>query len=235
LKRIKSSLILLFSLLLVFQCVAQQELRGLWSSDRVEYRPTPGCADAAFDVIYHHSDLYFEGDTVWQLELPCKRLNVRTYFSGDFAFQNDSTFEYGGEKYVIQRVYDSSAIQELKLHALNSECYSGKWFLVRSESGGDGTGVDFIFPYKIKDPIFLQAGDLDGKVFELRMAGAERTFYFELVRSDFENQLILTPTESSKEKVMWTSYWGQEPLRKKELKALKQTEGIPLELRFRRI
>ena len=231
----KSIIILLFSLQTALQCNAQQNLDGLWSSDRVEYRPTPGFADAAFDVIYHHNDLYFEGDSVWQLELPCKRLGVFVYLSNHFRFLNDSTFEYSGERYVKQSVSDSSVIKTLKQHELNSACYSGNWFLVRTESGGDGTGVDFIFPYKIADLLVLKSGALDGKILSLKIDGEQRTFRFEFYRDQLENQLILRPVESSKEKVMWERYWGLPKIKKRELKALKRTEGIPLELRFRRI
>lgn len=226
---------MLLFLLQVVQCDAQREMQGLWSSSRTEYLPAPANADAAFNLVYHYSDLYFEGDSVWKLQLPCKRLSTFQYSPGQFQFLNDSTFEYGGERYSRQHDYDSIAVIALKKHELNAACYSGNWFLVRTESGGDGTGVDFIFPYKIADLLVLKAGDLDAKTLSLKMDGEQRTFQVELYRDQLENQLILRPVESSKEKVMWERYWGLPKINKRELKALKRTEGIPLELRFRRI
>lgn len=224
--------------MILLQCTAQKEykLQGLWNSSWTENIPTPGYADAAFYTVYHTNDLYFEGDSMWRLEFPCKRIHVDTYFVEDFEFVNDSTFDYQHERYSRQKL-DSGSIETLKTYELNPECYTGRWDLVRSESGGDGTGVVFIYPFEIEDSLILKNGALNGSVLMLLIDGKEKEFNFHMEKKDFEYELILTPTESwkKKDKVMWTRYWELPPPRKRELKEIKRMEGIDLELRFRRI
>ena len=150
---------------------------------------------------------------------------------------NDSTFEYNGEKFSKIKNYDSNAIAVLKKHELNSECYAGKWILERTESGGDGTGVEFIFPFKVKDEIDLSDNALDGKTVKIRMDGEEKEFNFALEREMFEYYLLLTPTEnwSKQDRKMWYRSWDLPPPTKRELKQINSEESVELELRFRRI
>jgi hypothetical protein len=233
-------LLSIFFLQTVFFSTAQssgtKKLQGLWNSSWTENIPTPGYADAAYYAVYHNSDLYFEGDSMWRLECPCKRIGVETYSIKDFEFLNDSTVIYSDETYSRQKV-DINSIEILKKHEFNSECYTGKWNLIRSESGGDGTGVVFIYPFELADTLILANDALDGSVLKLVIEGKEKAFNFRMEKMDFEYILILTPTESWKkeDKVMWTRYWELPPPKKRELRAIKRTEGIDLELRFRRI
>lgn len=234
----KSILILVFSVLANLFSVAQEnQLQGLWSSSWVEFRTPQAYVDEAFDQIYHQTDLYFEGDSMWRLQLPCEMFGIEAYTAADFQFTSDSTFKYNGEVFSKQKSYDSTTVSILKRHKLNPNCYLGKWFLVRSFSGGDGTGGVFIFPFKINDVITIESAKVNGNVVQLFVGGETRTFNFRLNRDDLEYELTLTPTESwsIEDSKMWYHSWDLPPPKRRELKEIKTTEGAPLQLRFRRI
>lgn len=228
---------LLLSFLLFALCANTQQkdqLQGQWNAYRVEKEKNEMLnLDEGIRFNYFNSDIYIEGDSLWHLELPCKRLSVEMYSPDQFYFLNDSTFEYGGEKY-SKRKTDTAVIAELKSHELNRECYLGKWYLSRTESFNDGSGVEFVFPFEVPDSIIL-TNVLEDRIVKLMIEGKEKAFYVDVRNKIGWLELVLTPLKSwPKDKLMWYRSWDLPPAKKRELKKIKREEGIPLELLFLR-
>jgi len=208
-------------------------LQGLWNSSWVEDVPAMENADAAFNQVYHNHDLYFEGDSLWFLEFPCKNLGKINYKITDFKLRGDSILIYSGEEFHRRRS-DSYVINILKSHALNPECYLGAWRLVRSKSGGDGTGANFIYAFEMPDKIEFTETNFDGKVLRLTIDGKVREFYIEMEREFLSYWVVLKPTESweKKDTMMWLRYWDLPDPTNEELEEIKHSEGIPLKMKF---
>lgn len=216
-------------------------LKGLWYSWGyiVDHRDCAHILDNDIECVQKPINLYFENDSLWTFQYPCQKLNVQTYTVKDWMLIGNQLTNGGSRKY--QRVkFDSSVVNQLKLNTIISDCYVGKWILTREKSIGDGTGMDYIFPFNINDTLVLQnesltAPNLLGNKIFIFIGGANREFYFSFSK-DSHHILKLTPTESwsEKDKKMWLIYLGTPPMTKKELKKLKETEGFDLELIFKK-
>ncbi len=234
----KAGFIFIFSILLIFPCGAQQETenkpQGLWSFSRSEDVKTEVESDAAYYTVHHSGDIFLEGDSLWFLDYPCEKIEAREYSANLFLMVNDSTFDYNGERYSRQNKYDSLAIKRLKAHKFNFDCYRGTWNIIRSESGGDGTGVVFIYPFQLVDQLIIETDVLNDGVFRVPINGVEREFSVSIEHPGFPDVLTLKPIGSwkKKERFMWVRDWDLPPPNKRELRKIKRTKGSELEFRF---
>lgn len=219
-----------------FALQKKNDIQGLWNSNWIEFIPLRGNEDAGFRQIHHNNYFYVEGDSLWNMDYPCKLISIEKITPGNFRFVNDSTLSYRGELYK-QAHYDTATIALLKMDQINPACYLGKWELVRTESGGDGTGDVYIFPFTIEDTLFITEEVIKGKAIKIRIEKAEREFFFTIIRTEVSWELHLTPTDAwlKKDKKMWKRDWNLPPPSKKEFKKMRNEEGVELELLFRRL
>lgn len=219
-----------------FALQKKNDIQGLWNSNWIEFIPAKVSEDAAFRQIHHNNYFFVEGDSLWNMDYPCKLISIEKITPGNFRFVNDSTLNYRGELYT-QAHYDTATIALLKMDRINPACYIGKWELVRTESGGDGTGDVYIFPFTIGDTLFITEEVIKGKVIKIRIEEAEREFFFTIIRTGVSWELHLTPTDTwlKKDKKMWKRDWNLPPPGKKELKKMRNEEGVELKLLFRRL
>jgi hypothetical protein len=212
----------------------KMKLQGLWSAHWTEHIPTQGFADADYDYIYHSTDIYVEGDSIWTLDYPCERTAVYTFSPSSFLFINDSTVHYGNYRYSHSNYYDTTTLANLKANELNPECYAGEWNVVSTEGDGDGNGRIFIYPFSIDEKIVIKSDDLKQEVINVNIDGKKRAF---LIRSISHSKLVLTPTESwlTQDNQMWDRSWDLPPPTKRELKNIKQTKGRNIVLTLSRL
>ena len=216
------------------------DLAGLWFSWGyiIDHTNKGHFLDDNYERVESPVYLYFEKDSVWAFQYPCQKLFVHSFSGGDWMIVDDELRDNSGRSYT--RVdFDTAIVGRLKVERIIPDCYTGKWELVRTVSGGDGTGVEFIFPFIVNDTLVLQHDQLiepnlvENKI-HLFIGGTKREFYFTLSQESFHYKLVLWPTETwaDSEKKMWLKSWDDPPLTEGDLKKLKETEGVDLELVF---
>ncbi len=228
------------------------QLQGLWESwgYRVHYDSENGpFMDAMFEDFRIPEHLYFEGDSLWVMQYPCQLSHVSAYHIDDWFldkkvwFKDDKVLTKGGRRSYEKIEFDPAIIKQLQNDKLAPECYAGEWRLVRAESGGDGTGADYLFPFDMADSIIVDVASLspdklkDG-IIELNIGGKLRPFYFHSTYRDFHHHITLEPTESwnKSDARMWKVHWGHEPefmlMSEEDKRKYKQQEGEDLILEY---
>ncbi len=213
--------------------------KGVWFSAgyTVDYAAMGLYMDVDREFIQSPLHLYFEGDSVWIMEYPCRLISSQVYNSKQWILYNNVLKDLGDRTY-MQVDFDTTLIKQVIKDRLIPTCYSGEWHLISSESGGDGTGADYIFPFDVADTLLINAADwqqdkINDGIIELNIGGELRPFYFYL-NSKFNKHLNLRPTESwdNQDSRMWYAWWRDEEWSDAQIKALKEESGSELEIRY---
>lgn len=217
------------------------ELEGLWHrSWTKEYPAHPG-EDAFVHTAYFNTFIYMEGDSLWTLDFPCKRQSVEAYAPESFRLKDSSTIIYNHASYrrLDPDSTDLISIRKLKKHSINPLCYVGSWELLNPEyDERDGSGVAFVYPFDVADTLIVTGRMVNGNIIELTIEGVKKEFHFELDAPNSASypvsydHLILTPTNSwlDHEKLMWYRLPHLPPPNKTELKEIRQSEPVDVEL-----
>ncbi len=159
---------------------------------------------------YVGPDLIFEKDTMYELRYP-ESMSDGTTFSLDSGYlfsrsvahrdpcpielTNDTLYlyqPYHGREFIkeayVKTSFSDSIISILKKEGVNYPELAGTWYLIREESGEDGTQYLLEFPYAIPDSIVITRGDF--------IAGLEN------------NRVLMISTNGKKRDYVFTYKWG---------------------------
>ncbi len=182
------------------------------------------------------TDYVFTQDSFFRFSFPMELFDKGTYridtqylfLEGDQPYapmpiqaHDDSLLIYMEEDHLylklmlLQDKFDDNLVSLLKKDQINYAQLSRKWRLIDGDSGGDGTGVDYLFPFDISDSLIIDDGvltaeNLKDSIVELTIGGKLRPFYFYFWYDDDSNQhMRLEPTESwdESEARMWFLPW----------------------------
>lgn len=220
----------------ISNCLAQSEslyqdsIEGLWRANwqsEYWYEAFPNeDAGSGKRCDIHSTYIYIEGDSLWTLDYPCRRISKEVLSPTDYELQDSLRLKYDRLDF-IKVSFDSSAIENLKKNKINSQCYLGAWSLIRMEfDERDGSSATIVYPFDISDSLIITNKMVNEEVLDMFIEGRKRTFSIELEKLNFDgNRLLLKPIGdwSENENRMWYSS-SPNPLSKKELDELKHQE-----------
>ncbi|MBN4071065.1 hypothetical protein JYT72_01015, partial [Crocinitomix catalasitica] len=144
--------------------VSVEDLQGLWTSHGyvIDHSGDGLHRDSDFEHIWDQKSLFFDSDSLWTFQYPCRLISVTPYTTDRWQIIGNSLKSGAhSRRTYIRKSFDREIIEKLKNQILNPDCYVGKWRLERTTSGGDGTGVEYIFPFKVSDILEIKPYQLD--------------------------------------------------------------------------
>ncbi len=163
-----------------------------------------------YDKGTYHIDtqyLFLEGETPYPpIPMQAHDDSLLIYFEEDHLYL---------KVMLTQSKFEDDLVALLKKDRINYAQLSRSWNLIEGSSGGDGTGVDYLFPFDITDSLFiddslLTAHNLKDGIIELNIGGKLRPFYWTFWSDDDMGQhMRLDPTESweASDTTMWFLPW----------------------------
>lgn len=239
----RSTAIILFLLIWsspAFLSQSQTKISGLWQLFMMPVDTVINALDGPEP--FERYELYISGDSLWRLDFPCRIKSSGEFYPEDWSLHPESKVLMNRTGAAFMSVaYDSNEIKQLLQAKINTECYEGLWQVQRIESGGDGTGVEFIFPFEIPDSIHLSS-QLIKQIQEsgrltLPVDDKQKTFDCYFCGDHWGREICLYPTDDwpDREKQMWLKDWNSPKLSKKELSELKKSTGHELTITLKKL
>lgn len=239
----KSIAIILFFLMWsspAFLSQSQTKISGLWQLFMMPVDTVINCLGGSEP--FEHYELYISGDSIWKLDFPCRLTSSGKFYPEDWSLLPESKVLTNRTGAAFRPMaYDSNELKQLLEAKINTGCYEGLWQVQRIESGGDGTGVEFVFPFEISDSIRLSSEMIKQiqqfAELTLLVDGKSKTFQCYFCGDHWGSKICLYPMDNwpDKQKQMWLKDWNSPKLSKKELSKLKKSAGQDLTITLKKI